>query len=99
MNEHKGRTGVGRGREGVAGEGCKRESRQLQAFLSGGFDYLELGGKGAGRGVVEEVLMYQVDIAVFKDVGREGSRKDWLVVKAGWWETGGQWSLGIPKSS
>lgn len=43
--------------EGVAGEVCKWESRQLQAFLSGGFDYLELGGKGQA-GVVEEVLMY-----------------------------------------
>lgn len=36
--------------EGVAGERWKWESRQLQAFLSGGFDYLELGGKGRAGG-------------------------------------------------
>lgn len=61
-------TGCGRGRreEGVAREGCKWESRQLQAFLSGGFDYLELGGEGQA-GIVQEVLMYLVDTTVFKD--------------------------------
>lgn len=57
---------MGEVEEGVAGEGCKWESRQLQAFLSGGFDYLELGGKGQAGDCAggADVL---VDTTVFKD--------------------------------
>lgn len=81
---------MGEVEEGVAREDCKWESRQLQAFLSGGFGYLEPGGTGQA-GVCGGGVDVLVDTTVFKDVGREGSEEGTGTVKAGWWENGGLW--------